>query len=747
VGFRAEWGQPAVSSAPDMDLTLHRRLLLPLALWGVAAWVRVRDVDAVMMLADSVGPYWVAAAHWVGAGHTPLYGWGMSPPYSLALGVGDSLAGAAMVLLVLHALVAPLVYGLVRAVRPERWMAATAAGLLLALDPGLVDTAISGAKGYLAAVWLGVGVWALVGGKGNLSAALGGGALAMAGMNHPLALSGLVFLGLRDLRKRDGQLAAVVALGLVGPHVLGLLGQPLTASGGAQGAPGEVFSSFLLQGGRCAALVLVAPLIGLTCRRTRRLAVATLCMAVLLLGGGIWLGYLRDHHLRLLAVPALGCLAALPARWGWLALLALEIPAVRSPPADHPHRPGTVGLATRIARDIDELGLDRPLVVDGVWVSGTPAADPSAVMLDLWLMGASPDSLAPGGTTALVVSVDRPQQNAVTAALAGWQGTRRAVGDTHFVVTEGAKDFAQALCLVEPRFGGAWDAMAVLHPALTVDQVRHWEPDCGQGGVTPAAPLENQPEFLDLVGPQVGDGDLVGLDSNPALRRLEVRGTRVTDAGLAALAGLTALEKLKLSDNMLQGDGISLLAPLQALRWFDLEGERITDSAIPGILQLQGIIRLHLGNTSVSNEGLSRLSGLPRLNRLYMTGPRIDDQTLESLSGLRLRVLDLTGTDVNGPGLSHLASKDGLLELYLRGTPMDDRGLETLGAFTKLEVLDLAGTRITDAGLVHLQHHWALKALYLGDTAVSPGARGRMEASRTILKVYEGPPVHLGPAR
>ena len=747
MGSGAELGQPAVWSAPNMDLTHHRRLLLPLALWGVASWVRVRDVDAVMMLADSVGPYWVAAAHPVGAGHTPLYGWGISPPYSLALLLAGSLAGAATVLLVLHALVAPLAYALVRAIRPERWMAATAAGLLLALDPGLVDTAISGAKGYLAAVWLGVGVLALVRGKGNASAALGGGALAMAGMNHPLALSGLVFLGLRDLRKRDGQLAIVLALGLVGPHLLGLLGQPLTTSGGAQGAPGDVFGSFVLQGGRCAALVLVAPLLGLSCRRTRKLAVATLGMAVLLLGGGLWLGYLRDHHLRLLAVPALGCLAAIPARWGWLALLALEIPAVRSPSADHPHRPGTVGLATRIARDIDGLGLARPLVVDGVWVSGTLAADPSAVMLDLWLRGASPDSLKPGGTTALVVSVDRPQQNAVTAALSGWQGTRRTVGDTHFVVTEDVSGFAQALCLVEPRFGGAWDALAVLHPDLTVDQVRGWEPDCGQVAVSQAASLGILPVFLDLVGPQVKDEDLLGLGANPMLRRLEVRGTQVTDAGLAALAGLTNLEKLKLSDNKLQGEGISLLAPLQALRWFDLEGERITDAAIPGILQLHGIIRLHLANTSLTNSGLEQLSALPRLNRLYMTGPRIDDQTLESLSGMRLRVLDLTGTNVNGSGLSHLASKDGLLELYLRGTPMDDRGLETLGAFTKLEVLDLAGTRITDAGLVHLQHHWALKGLYLGDTAVSPGARGRMEASRTILKVYEGPPVHLGPSR
>ncbi len=723
------------------------RLVLPLALWGVAAWVRVRDVDAVMMLADSVGPYWVAAAHPVGGGHTPIYGWGLSPPYRLALGLADSLSGAVTVLLLFHALVAPLGYALVRGIRPNRWMAAAAVGLLLALDPGLVDTALSGAKGYLAPVWLGVGVLTLVRGRGNASAALGGGALAMAAMNHPLALSGLVFLGLRDLRRRDGQLAVVLALGLLGPHLFGVLGQSLTTSGGAEGAPGEVLDAFLLQGGRCAGLVLAAPLVGLSCRRTRRLAVATLCMAMLLLGSGFWFGYLRDHHLRLLSVPALGCLAALPARWGWLALLALEIPSVRSPPADHPPRPGTVGLATRISGDIHSLGLAPPVVVDGVWVSGSPAADPSAVMLDLWLRGAEADSLGPGGTTVLVVSVDRPQQNAISSALHGWQGKRQAVGDTHFLVTEDPRGFAQALCYFAPRFGGAWDAVAVLHPDVTVDRVRRWEPDCGQGLVSHAASLGVQPEFLDLVGPQVGDADLRGLVANPTLRRLEVRGTQVTDEGLLALAGLTALEKLKLSDNKVQGEGVKHLVPLQALRWFDLEGERVTDAAIPGILQLQGIVRLHLANTSISDRGLSELTALPRLNRLYMTGLRIDDATLERLSGLNLRVLDLTGTGVEGPGLSHLASMQGLIELYLRGTSLDDRGLEALRALPKLEVLDLAGTRVTEAGLAHLEHHWALKALYLGDTAVSAEARERFGASRTILKVYEGRVEHLGPAQ
>ena len=128
-----------------MDAHLSRDRLLAVALWGTAAWVRVRDVDGMTMLADSVGPYWVAAANPLGGAHTPLYGWALSLPYSLALALAGSLAQAAVLLLLLQALVAPLAYLLVRSLRAEAWPAAVAAGLLLALDPGLVDTALSGA--------------------------------------------------------------------------------------------------------------------------------------------------------------------------------------------------------------------------------------------------------------------------------------------------------------------------------------------------------------------------------------------------------------------------------------------------------------------------------------------------------------------------------------------------------------------------------------------------------------------------
>jgi hypothetical protein len=116
-----------------------------------------------MTLGDSLGPWWVA---WRGplqtTPHAPPYGWFLALPYAAILAFARSLWQAEAALLVLHALVAPLGALLAAAQAPRRWapVAALSVGGLVAVDPGLLDTAISGAEGYLGALWLGILVWA-----------------------------------------------------------------------------------------------------------------------------------------------------------------------------------------------------------------------------------------------------------------------------------------------------------------------------------------------------------------------------------------------------------------------------------------------------------------------------------------------------------------------------------------------------------------------------------------------------------
>jgi hypothetical protein len=196
-------------------------------------------------------------------------------------------------------------------------------------------------------------------------------------------------------------------------------------------------------------------------------------LLLLLAGGGI--GYLRDHHLRLLALPALAGLAALPGWTAWLPLLFLRLPTDPVSRPSEARRPGTLGLETRLAAALAARA-ERPLVVDGVWVSGAPAAEPGALLLDLWLRGEPASALAPGGAVALVVTAER----ADLAALPAWPGLTEIARDDRLVVLLGspaaARDWTGALCAegAPPRLGGAWDGLAILHPALGAEAATGW---------------------------------------------------------------------------------------------------------------------------------------------------------------------------------------------------------------------------------------------------------------------------------
>ena len=116
--------------------------------WVVALAARLVDLDATMMLADSVGPYLSAAGSPVNPhAHAPPYGWGLHPPYAIAL-MAPSLRVAVGVTMGFHALAAPL--AALCAARLGDWRHGAVAALVVALEPGLLDTAYSGAEGYLA---------------------------------------------------------------------------------------------------------------------------------------------------------------------------------------------------------------------------------------------------------------------------------------------------------------------------------------------------------------------------------------------------------------------------------------------------------------------------------------------------------------------------------------------------------------------------------------------------------------------
>jgi hypothetical protein len=360
---------------------------------------------------------------------------------------------------------------LVLNLRPGAWVAAAVAGLALAFDGGLLDTARSGSEAYLGALWVGVLLLGRLKGRTRWGPAVAWWAFAMAVMNHPFALCAAPFLLGLPLRSKAGALGMLVGALLLLPHGIFLWQQDLGASGGLSLGVGEALDAWITQGGPMAWVLLFAPVLAIRSSRTRWLGAATLASMLLMALLGLWLGYLRDHHIRLLTVPMAVCLAALPGLWALVPLGFLRLSLAPLPPQGAPPRPGSLGMSTGLVTEIEGLGIQDPLQVDGVWLSGGLVAEPSALLLDLHLRGRPLESLRAGGSLVLLVSADRGQLKREKAS-----GLVSA-GNQHWLL-HNPNPRALPLCEEGARLGGAWDFFALAHPEDVGGAIMDWMPDC-----------------------------------------------------------------------------------------------------------------------------------------------------------------------------------------------------------------------------------------------------------------------------
>jgi hypothetical protein len=233
-------------------------------------------------------------------------------------------------------------------------------------------------------------------------------------------------------------------------------------------------------------LVIGGLVVGLSRAHSRGLALGTLTSFLLLLSAGAALGYLRDYHLRILYIPALVGWAALPGWWALVGGLFLRVPAHPIEQSSHALRPGGLGLTHQLSKPLQQIE-DPVLLIDGAWLSSSPAAEPSALTLDLWLRGRDAEGFGPGGATVVVVSAERGQPGQpgeIDAALAAWDGEPLMRGDRYFLAmgeVEQIQAWSRAICESRaeegrgaPRLGGAWDGLIVLQPELRSEDLEAW---------------------------------------------------------------------------------------------------------------------------------------------------------------------------------------------------------------------------------------------------------------------------------
>ena len=215
------------------------------------------------------------------------------------------------------------------------------------------------------------------------------------------------------------------------------------------------------------------------------------------------------------------------------------------------------------------------------------------------------------------------------------------------------------------------------------------------------------PAFLaDRIREQLnlGEDDPIPAARLSELKRLELRGTQVTDAGLAHLKALAGLQTLALKGTAVTDAGLAHLKGLVSLQILVLNNTAVTDAGLAHLKGLAGLTGLYLGSTQVTGAGLAHLRGLAGLQELYFTNTQVSDAGLAHLKGLTgLQTLWLDNTQVTDAGLPHLKGLAGLQTLWLNDTPVTDAGLAHLQALTGLQGLYLYRTQVTKAGVAALK--------------------------------------------
>ena len=465
-----------------------------LACFALAAWARLRWLDLAIPDRDAVAPFasaWALLDGRMPAPHRPHFGDGLWLCCLPLVALARSLEQLFVLRFLVSATVAVTGFGaawlLARGATWRRLCAGLAAGVFLAWDPGLVDSVISGARGYWAPELLGLGMLGAAGavrGKGwGLPVLLGG--LLLAAHHHPLALgagAGLllfVWPAWKAASRRWRVTGVVVGLSGAGLGLGRLLMTRQLRDEGLSAVARDSASASPLEGLPLAwdalrdlALVdhgwgwwvLAVGLLLALPKRAGWAAVAGLGGAVLM---GLGIHHLDFHHLRMVAAPV-----AVAAALGWVRLGPAPIVAA--------------ALAVGLWRMPDYMGLPRgalnaldavaPVVADQpgpFWLDrmgrGGVCMESTGLVLAMVLQGRDTGNLVadPEGALVLAYCGEKPAEAAVL-----WERGREQL--LRFDSVGEARAWALSLERVDAGDAADWAAM-LGRPELGVVEGAWWE--------------------------------------------------------------------------------------------------------------------------------------------------------------------------------------------------------------------------------------------------------------------------------
>lgn len=233
----------------------------------------------------------------------------------------------------------------------------------------------------------------------------------------------------------------------------------------------------------------------------------------------------------------------------------------------------------------------------------------------------------------------------------------------------------------------------------------------------------------------VGDKVLSVLATLPKLSSIELRLTKVTDAGMAELAKCLSLEGITVEGTDVTDAGLVHLAKLKNLKSLSLgvynEGAKITDEGLKTVGQMTGLKWLQLSGTPITDAGLPHLAGLKNLTSLQLDETKATSAGLAHLEPLqsieRLRLFD----EVNDEGAKYL-SKLKKLKSISANLDLSDEGVAYLARLPHLEELMLSEPQVTDASLPAISKMPALKTLWFQRCQVTDEGMAKLAGHPTL---------------
>jgi Leucine-rich repeat (LRR) protein len=226
-------------------------------------------------------------------------------------------------------------------------------------------------------------------------------------------------------------------------------------------------------------------------------------------------------------------------------------------------------------------------------------------------------------------------------------------------------------------------------------------------------------ERLDLSHTRISDEGLLHLRTARQIRDLNLLyAEQITDLGLSAIKNWTHLKRLNVRGTRISDPTLAIVGKLTQLESLDIANTGVTDAGLDSLVPLTHLKHLALGRSRFSDNAIVVLRLLSTLESLDLSGPRgvtrnqrsesgvVPEALVQAISELKgLTALKLGHNQIGADELRILAGSLGKLEkLGLEASSkVDDQVLKVLVPWKSLKYVDVQETKVTQDGIQDLK--------------------------------------------